>query len=54
MLKYNANLKNPNVKKKPNKQSMPIIYYTQKLSLFGRDDTRQPKSLIFIVFPQAE
>ena len=32
-----------------------IIYiYKYKLSLFGRDDTKQAKSLIFIVIPQVE
>ena len=29
------------------------MYYKQKLSFFGRDDTRQAKRLIFIVVPQA-
>ena len=28
--------------------------YKYKLSLFGRDDTKQAKSLIFIVVPQVE
>ena len=28
--------------------------YKWKLSLFGRDDTKQAKSLIFIVVPQVE
>ena len=31
-----------------------IINYKQKLSLFSQDDTRQAKSLIFIVVPKAE
>ena len=31
-----------------------IIYYKCKLSLFGRDKTRQAKILIFIVAPKAE
>ena len=31
-----------------------IIIYKYKLSLFGRDDTKQAKSLIFIVVPQVE
>ena len=36
------------------KQCIAIIDYKWKLSLFGRDYTRQAKSLIFIVVPQAE
>ena len=36
------------------KQCIAIIYYKWKLNLFGRDDTKQAKSLIFIVVPQAE
>ena len=36
------------------KKYIAIIYYKQKLILFGRDDTRQAKSLIFIVVSQAE
>ena len=40
---------------KQNKKTMRRnIYYKQRLSLFGRDDTRQAKSLIFIVVPQPE
>ena len=31
-----------------------INMYKYKLSLFGRDDTKQAKSLIFIVVPQVE
>ena len=31
-----------------------INIYKYKLSLFGRDDTKQAKSLIFIVVPQLE
>ena len=31
-----------------------INIYKYKLSLFGRDDTKQAKSLIFIVVPQVE
>ena len=31
-----------------------INIYKYKLSLFGRDDTQQAKSLIFIVVPQVE
>ena len=31
-----------------------IYIYKYKLSLFGRDDTKQAKSLIFIVVPQVE
>ena len=31
-----------------------INIYKYKLSLFGRDDTKQTKSLIFIVIPQVE
>ena len=31
-----------------------INIYKYKLSLFGRDDTKQVKSLIFIVVPQVE
>ena len=33
------------------KQCVAIIYYKWKLSLFGKDDTKQAKSLIFTVFP---
>ena len=31
-----------------------INIYKYKFSLFGRDDTKQAKSLIFIVVPQVE
>ena len=31
-----------------------INIYKYKLSVFGRDDTKQAKSLIFIVVPQVE
>ena len=31
-----------------------INIYKYKLSLFGRDDTKQAKSLIFIVLPEVE
>ena len=31
-----------------------IYIYKYKLSFFGRDDTKQAKSLIFIVVPQVE
>ena len=31
------------------KECITIIYYKQNLSLFGRDDTRQAKSLTFII-----
>ena len=31
-----------------------INIYKYKLSLFGRNDTKQAKSLIFIVVPQVE
>ena len=31
-----------------------INIYKYKLSLFGRDDTKQAKSLIFTVVPQVE
>ena len=31
-----------------------INIYKYELSLFGRDDTKQVKSLIFIVVPQVE
>ena len=31
-----------------------INIYKYKLSLFGRDDTKQAKSLIFIVVPQVQ
>ena len=31
-----------------------INIYKYELSLFGRDDTKQAKSLIFIVVPQVE
>ena len=31
-----------------------IIYYKCKLSLFGKDETRQAKSLIFTVAPKTE
>ena len=48
------NINNNNNKNRTKKQFMAIIYYKQRLSLFGRDDTRQAKSLIFIVVPQAE
>ena len=33
------------------KQCIAIIYYKWKLSLFGKGDTKQAKSLVFIVFP---
>ena len=33
------------------KQCVAIIYYKWKLSLSGKDDTKQAKSLIFTVFP---
>ena len=36
------------------KQCIAIIYYKCKLSLFGSDDTKQAKSLIFIVVPKTE
>ena len=36
------------------KKSIAIINYKCELSLFGRDDTKQAKNLIFIVVPQAE
>ena len=36
------------------KKNIAIIYYKQKLILLGRNGTRQAKSLIFIVVPQAE
>ena len=39
---------------KNKKQYIAVIYYRRKLSLFGRDDTRQGKSFIFIVISQAE
>ena len=39
---------------KKRNQCIAIIYYKYKLSLFGRGDTKQTKSLIFIVVPQAE
>ena len=49
-------IKNRSVKdaEKKKKQCIAIIYYKWKLNLFGRDDTKQAKSLIFIVVPQAE
>ena len=31
-----------------------INIYKYKLSLFGRDDTKQAKSLVFILVPQVE
>ena len=31
-----------------------VNIYKYELSLFGRDDTKQAKSLIFIVVPQVE
>ena len=31
-----------------------VTIYKYELSLFGRDDTKQAKSLIFIVVPQVE
>ena len=59
--RYNANVKNASDKnaekrknKKPQKQCIAIIHYKCKFSLFGRDDTRQAISLIFIMVPQAE
>ena len=52
MLKYNANVKIAKVKKK--KQFITIISDKLKLSLFGRDDTRQTKVIIFTVVSQAE
>ena len=36
------------------KQCIAIIHYKRKLSIFGRDDTGQAGSLIFIVVPQTE
>ena len=36
------------------KHCIVVIYYKFELSLLGRDDTKQAKSLIFIVLPQAE
>ena len=45
----NASVKNANVKKKEKKKlCIAIIYYKCKLSLFGRDNTKQVKSLIFL------
>ena len=40
--------------KKMNTKTFPLYIYKYKLSLFGRDDTKQAKRLIFIVVPQAE
>ena len=40
--------------KRKQKQCIVIIHYKCKLSLFGRDDTKQAISLVFIVVPQAE
>ena len=40
--------------KKMNTKTFPLYIYKYKLSLFGRDDTKQAKSLIFIVVPQVE
>ena len=40
--------------KKKTKQCIAINHYKCKLRLFGRDDTKQAISLIFIVVPQAE
>ena len=46
----NASVKNANVKKKEKKKlCIAIIYYKCKLSLFGRDNTKQVN--IFIVVP---
>ena len=45
----NASVKNANVKKKEKKKlCIAIIYYKCKLILFGRDNTKQVKSLIFL------
>ena len=60
--KYNANVKNASAKnaekrkkkKITQKQCIVITHYKCKLSLFGRDDTKQAISFIFIVVPQAE
>ena len=41
-------------RKQKQKQCIVIIHYKCKLSLFGRDDTKQAISLVFIVVPQAE
>ena len=41
-------------KTKQKKQCIAIIYYKCKLSLFARDDTKQVKSVVFIVVCQAE
>ena len=40
--------------KKMNTKTFPLYIYKYKLSLFGMDDTKQAKRLIFIVVPQAE
>ena len=42
-----------NVRRKK-KQYTAIVYYKRKLSLLGRDSTRQAKYRIFIVIPQAK
>lgn len=39
---------------KKKKQYTAIVYYKWKLSLLGRDGTRQAKYRIFIVIPQAK
>ena len=41
-------------KKERKRKCIAIIYYKCKLSLFGRDDTKQAKCFNFIVVPQAE
>ena len=41
-------------KKHKTKKCIAITYYKCKLSLFGRDDTKRAKSLIFAVVPQAK
>ena len=39
---------------KDKKECIVAIYYKCELSLFGRDDTKQTKSFIFIVLPEAK
>ena len=47
-------LKKKEKKNTKQKQCVALTYYKCFLSLFGRDDTKQAKSLIFNVVSQAE
>ena len=54
MLKMcNANVKKMLMLKQQQQQQQQTIY-KWKFSLFGRDDTKQAKSLIFTAVPQVE